>query len=108
MDRLLVKATRQHTRDHNSHLVLRAIYDAGEISRADLARLTHLTRTTVSAVVSDLIEQGLVEEVGQGAVAVGRTPKLLSVVDDSRQIIAVSVSGGELQGALVNLRGAVA
>ncbi len=80
---------------------------AGEISRAELARLTRLTRTTVSAVVSDLMEQGLVEEVGQGPAAVGRTPKLLSVVDDSRHMVAVSITNAELHGAVVNLRGAI-
>src|SRR5436190_975579 len=33
------KATQQQTKNHNSHLVLKAIYDQGKISRADLARL---------------------------------------------------------------------
>src|SRR6476659_3870184 len=107
MNNPLKKATRQHTKDHNSRLVLQTIYDSGQISRADLARLTHLTRTTISEVVSDLIEQGLVEEVGQGRSAVGRTPTLLRIVDDSRQIVAVSVSNAEIQGAIVNLRGVV-
>ena len=55
MHNLLKKATRQHTKDHNSRLVLQTIYDGGQISRADLSRLTHLTRTTVSEVVSELI-----------------------------------------------------
>jgi len=101
------KATRQHTRDHNIRLVLQTIYDSGEISRADLARLTHLTRTTVSDVVSGLIEQGLIEEVGQGPSGVGRTPTLLSVVEHSRYIVAIDVTATELQGAVVNLRGGI-
>ncbi|MBX0328026.1 ROK family transcriptional regulator [Oscillochloris sp. ZM17-4] len=105
MDHLLEKATRQHTKDHNSRLVLRTIYEYGEISRAALARLTQLTRTTVSDVVGDLIARGLVEEVGHGATGVGRTPMLLSVVDDSRLVVAVSVTNDEIHGALVNLRG---
>ena len=96
MHSLLKKATRQHTKDHNSRLVLQTIYDGGQMSRADLARLTHLTRTTVSEVVGELIEQGLVEEVGQGRSAVGRTPTLLSVVDDSRHVIAVNITNAEL------------
>src|SRR5688572_24904652 len=66
VDRLLEKATRQHTKDHNSQLVLRTIYDSNEISRAELARLTRLTRTTISEVVAHLIERGLVEEIGHG------------------------------------------
>ncbi|MBK9712200.1 MAG: ROK family transcriptional regulator [Kouleothrix sp.] len=104
---MLKKATRQHTKDHNSHLVLQTIYDTGEISRADLARLTRLTRTTVSDVVSGLIDQGLVGEVGQAPAGVGRTPTLLSILDDSRHIVAINITASELQGAIVNLRGGI-
>lgn len=106
-DLLLEKATRQHTKGHNSRLTLRTIYEYGEISRAGLARLTQLTRATVSEVVGELIAVGLVEEVGQGVVAVGRTPTLLSVVDDARQVAAISVTNDQVRGALVNLRGAL-
>ena len=49
------KATHQQTRAHNSALVLRALYDFGPISRADVARLSGLTRTTVGDVVDELI-----------------------------------------------------
>jgi len=107
VDHLLEKATRQHTKDHNSRLVLRAIYEYGEVSRAELARLTQLTRTTVSDVVGDLIARGLVEEVGHGASGVGRTPIMLSMVDDSRHVVAVNVTNDEVHGALVNLRGSL-
>jgi predicted NBD/HSP70 family sugar kinase len=103
----LEKATRQHTRDHNARLVLQTIYEAGEISRADLARRTHLTRTTISEVVGVLIEQALAEEVGQAPAGIGRTPTLLSVAADARQIIAVNITANELQGAVVNLRGEI-
>ncbi|HEU4324126.1 MAG TPA: ROK family transcriptional regulator [Roseiflexaceae bacterium] len=107
MDRLSAKATRQHLRDHNSRLVLRTIYDHGQISRADLARRTELTRATVSAVVGALIDEGLVEEIGSGPAAVGRTPILLSVAADARRLICVNLTGTELDGAVLNLRGAV-
>ncbi|HEY0603935.1 MAG TPA: ROK family transcriptional regulator [Herpetosiphonaceae bacterium] len=107
MEALLQKATRQHTKTHNSRLVLRTIYDYGTISRADVARLTHLTRATISEVVADLIRQGLVEEVGHGPVSVGRTPTLLSVVADSRQLIGIDIANGKLHAAIVNLRGQI-
>jgi N-acetylglucosamine repressor len=103
----LEKATHQHTKDHNSRLVLRAIYDAGTMSRAGLARLTGLTRTTVSEVVANLMAHELIEEVGQGPTGVGRTPTLLSVVEDGRHIVAVTIRSDEIHGALVNLRGVI-
>ena len=58
------KATRQHTKDHNSRLVLKTIFDGREFSRADVARLTGLTRPTVSAIVTELLESDLVVELG--------------------------------------------
>src|SRR5947209_7758 len=42
------KATQQQTKAYNSRLVLKTVYDNGLISRADVARATHLTRTSVS------------------------------------------------------------
>ena len=41
---LPTKATHQQTRVHNERLVVRTLYDLGPISRAEVARLTGLTR----------------------------------------------------------------
>jgi N-acetylglucosamine repressor len=101
------KATRQHTREHNEQLVLRAIYDHDGISRADIARLTQLTRTSVSDVVGQLIERGLVTEVGHGPSSGGRSPILLQVDANARQMICLSLETEELGGALVDMRGQV-
>jgi N-acetylglucosamine repressor len=107
VDRLLEKATRQHTKDHNNQLILRTIYDYDAISRAEVARLTRLTRTTVSDVVANLIERELVEEVGHGISSGGRQPIMLRVIDDSRHLIGISLMNGELSGATINLRGTI-
>jgi N-acetylglucosamine repressor len=101
------KATREQTKAYNSQLVLRTIYDRGQVSRAEVSRLTHLTRTTVSDVVAELQEQGLVEEVGYGPSAGGKLPILLSVVDDARHLIGLDLADSEFRGAVVNLRGKV-
>lgn len=103
----LQKATRQHTKTHNSRLVLQTIYEHGTLSRADLARMTALTRATVSEVTADLIRRGLVGEVGQGPTSIGRTPTLLSVLPDSHQVVGIDIAESELRGALVNLHGEI-
>jgi N-acetylglucosamine repressor len=105
MEHVLAKATHQQTRDHNTQLVFRAIYDNGRLSRADLARRTQLTRTTVSTVVGELLERGLVEEIGAGAFSGGRLPILLRVVDDSRLILALRLDTAAITGATIGLRG---
>ena len=51
------KATHHQTRAFNQQLVLRALYDDSPLSRADLARLTGLTRTSVSDLVGGLIDE---------------------------------------------------
>jgi N-acetylglucosamine repressor len=101
------KASHSSTRTHNSRLVLKAIYDGGPISRADLSRATGLTAPTVSDVVSDLMEQGLVEEVGYGPSTGGKPPILLSVVDDSRHLIGLDLAREDFRGAVINLRGEI-
>ena len=99
------KATRQHTKQHNVRLVLKTIYDAGDVSRADLARMTGLTRATVSNIVAGLLEKGLVAETGYGPSLGGKPPILLSMAEDARQLICIDLGNEQFTGAVVNLRG---
>lgn len=102
---LPTKATHQRTREHNTKLVLRTLYELGQISRADIARQTHLTRTTVGDVVQQLLDTGMVEEVGRGASSGGKAPILLRLRSDARQVIGLDLGEATFTGALVNLRG---
>ena len=101
------KATHQQTKQHNRDLVLRTIFANESISRAEVARVTNLTRTTVSDVVSGLLEEGLVEEVGRGESIGGKSPILLSVVANSRYLIGLNLGQDKFIGAIVNLRGEI-
>jgi glucokinase-like ROK family protein len=101
----LQKATNQQTRLINEQLVLRTIYDRNPISRADVARATGLTRTTVSDVVEQLLGAGLAEEIGLGRSTGGKAPILLRVPDEARHLLGIEVGDTHLTGAIVNLRG---
>jgi len=101
------KATHQQTKQHNRDLVLQTIFANDSISRAEVARVTHLTRTTVSEVVNGLLTEGLVEEVGRGESIGGKTPILLSIVADSRYLIGLNLAQDKFIGAVVNLRGEI-
>ena len=103
----LQKATNQQTRLINQQLVLRTIYDRNPISRADVARATGLTRTTVSDVVEQLLGAGLAEEIGLGRSTGGKAPILLQVPDEARHLVGIEVGDTHLSGAIVNLRGEV-
>jgi N-acetylglucosamine repressor len=101
------KATHQQTKEHNRDLILRTIYNNQSISRADIARSTHLTRTTVSDLVGHLLSEGLVKEVGFGVSIGGKSPILLSIVPDSRYMIGLTLGQEKFVGAIVNLRGEI-
>jgi N-acetylglucosamine repressor len=101
------KATHQQTRAHNQGLVLRALYDHGPISRAEVARLTGLTRTTVSELVSEIITEGLAREVGRGPSSGGKAPILVEVNGDARHVIGLDLGERAFSGAIVNLHGEI-
>ncbi len=101
------KATREQSKAHNRDLVLKTIFDTATISRAEIARLTQLTRTTVSNIVSSLLNEGLVEEVGLGESLGGKAPVLLSLIADSRYLIGINLEQDKFVGAIINLRGEI-
>ncbi|HUF04918.1 MAG TPA: ROK family transcriptional regulator [Aridibacter sp.] len=65
-------------RDINRQIVLNYIREEGPISRADIARVTALQRSTVSLIVDELAELGLVQEI-YGESSGGRPPRLLTL-----------------------------
>lgn len=101
------KALPVHGRAHNRSLVLQRLIDAGPVSRADLARSTGLTRVTVSDLVADLIEQGLIEELGtRTETRIGKPATLVGLRGTSRHIISLDLSDDTfLLGAVVDLHG---
>ena len=101
------KATHAQTRAHNAGLVLRAVYDLGPISRAEIARLTGLTRTSVGELVGELEQDGLAREVGRGPSTGGKQPTLVSLVDDARNVVTLDLGERTFTAAILDLRGEV-
>ncbi len=93
------KATHQLSKQHNRDLVLRTIFSRDSISRAEVARVTNLTRTTDSDVVNILLSDRLVQEVGRGESVGGKSPVLLRVVADSRYMIGLDLTQDKFIGA---------
>lgn len=107
--RATTKALPEDGRRHNRSLVLQWLFRNGPTSRADLSRATHLTRVTISDLIADLLDGGLVEEVGRRAEpSVGKPATLVDIVPDGRHIVCLDLSDDErFTGALVNLAGKV-
>lgn len=103
------KAVSQDNRVHNRALVLRTLYQAGPMSRSDLARASKLTRPTVSALVGELLDEHLITDVGiRTEHRIGKPATMLQLDDDAMHIVAVDLSSAEhITGAVLNLRGEI-
>jgi predicted NBD/HSP70 family sugar kinase/biotin operon repressor len=83
-------------RESNRDKVIRALQLLGVASRADIARSTGLSRSTVSSIVADLQHGGLVvdrENGGREAAGSGRPPALIGL--DASAGLAVGIDFGK-------------
>ena len=79
-------------RDINRQIILNYVREEGPISRADIAKITALQRSTVSLIVEGLLTTGLIEEV-YGESSGGRPPQLLSL--KTSHAVAIGVDLGK-------------
>ncbi len=96
-----------HMRARNTSLILNLIWKERTISRAEISRRTGLSRSTVSAIVNQLLETGLVNEFGIGDSSGGRRPIILSFVDDAFGLVGVDLGATHVGVLVTNLRGEV-
>jgi predicted NBD/HSP70 family sugar kinase len=91
-------------RERNRVLVLDALRSHGRTSRAELARVTALSRTTVSGLVNDLIERGLIVEHGAASGSQpGRPGVLLSLNSAAGTALAFDFGHTHLRVAIADL-----
>jgi glucokinase len=93
----------------NGALLLGIIRDQGPVSRAELARLSGLTKPTVSSQVADLMARGVVREEGAGAPDErgGKPPKLLRFHAGAGLLAAAEINSTLLRVWLADLDGKV-
>lgn len=90
-----------------SETVLQLIWLQRQLSRAEIARRTGLSRSTVSDIVSDLLLTGLVAEVGDGPSRGGRRPIMLAFQYDAYAILGIDMGASHVSVAVTDLRGRV-
>src|ERR687893_2664308 len=108
IDLTKAQAARSSTiRDINRQFVLNYIRDREPISRAEIARSTELQRSTVSTIVEELKDEGLIEEIGAGASTGGRRPTLLRLRAAGATAIGVDITPSSTTVATSDLAGRV-
>lgn len=96
-----------HMRTMNSSILLKMIWQKQDISRATISRITGMSRSTVSAIVAELMDRGLVSELGIGHSSGGRRPVMLSLNADAYSILGVDIGANHISSVLINLKGQV-
>jgi predicted NBD/HSP70 family sugar kinase len=94
-------------REVNRSVVLDLIKQASPISRAAIAKATTLAKPTVSAIVDDLVHDGLVREIGMGpTTGGGRPPILLDFNARSQFVVGVHIGVRRTTVVVADARGA--
>ncbi len=91
--------------DELARTVLNLVWRRRELSRAEIARITGRSRSTISEVVGRLLGTGLVAELGPGESRGGRRPIMVGFQDRAGVILGVDVGATHSAVILTDLRG---
>lgn len=98
----------QHVvKKNNKALVLSLIIEKETISRADIANVTGLNKTTVSSLVTELLEDELIYESGPGISSGGRRPVILHFNRNTGYAIGVDIGVNYVLAVLTDLKGKI-
>jgi glucokinase len=92
-------------RHTNALSILALLRECGSCSRADLVRASGLSAPTVTNVVKDLLDENLVEPIGEGESSGGRPPDMLRFKAERGCILAVEISAEKISFLLADLNG---
>ena len=100
-----------NVKERNRALALRLISTGQSVSRANLARSMHLTKTTLGNIVSDLIANDIIREYthssSEADSSLGRKPIILDLSPNSPLIAGMLIKRGLLSVILADLKGRI-
>jgi predicted NBD/HSP70 family sugar kinase len=91
----------------NELLLLDQIRQVGSCSRADLARLSGLSKPTVSLALANVERSGLVRAAGQRTGVPGRSAVLYEITPDAGYVLGLDIGHEYLRGAIADLTGEI-
>ncbi|NVK34234.1 MAG: ROK family transcriptional regulator [Rhodobacteraceae bacterium] len=103
------KSDRDQIRRRNRKVILQALRRCGPQARIDLGQATALSPATVTAITSDLLDEGLIEGIDSEDTGVnltrGRPRSLLQLCSNAAFVITVRISVNSIALALANFAG---
>jgi predicted NBD/HSP70 family sugar kinase len=91
----------------NEQLLLEHIRSLGRCSRAELARVSGLSKPTVSLALANVERSGLVREAGQRTGVPGRSAVLYEIRPEAGYVLGLDIGHQYLRGAVADLTGEV-
>lgn len=91
----------------NRSLILNTIRTHGEVSRAEIAKITKLTPPTVTNIVAELLDNQLVLETELGASTGGRRPIMLTINEEAYHIVGIDIGIHHLRAVVTNLNAVI-
>ena len=103
----IISANSQVVRNINRRNILHCIRERQPISRAEIARMSRLNKTTVSSIVSSLMKENLLTETVQRNLRIGRNPIGLQLKTGSNFFGAIAVDSATTRVAVVDVDGSI-
>ncbi|MBA4602033.1 ROK family transcriptional regulator [Thermoactinomyces mirandus] len=91
----------------NKSIVFNTIKKKGPLSRAQVSKKTGLNKATVSTMVSELINEAFIHEIGAGKSSGGRKPVMLYFNHRAGYAVGIDVGVNYILGVLTDLSGNV-
>lgn len=99
------QGTNIEVKRNNRNRVFRFIRRSGTVSNPDIAYETKMSLPTVTQITKELIEKGLVAEMGELQSTGGRRAKALSVAADVKQAVGLDITRNHISLVLTDLTG---
>lgn len=99
----MVALDQSNIKINNRKRIIRLLSKERELTKLDIARSLDISVPTVTTIVGELIEEGLVEEAGMAGSTGGRKPVIIRFLPDSRCSIGVDLGTDFVRAILTNL-----
>lgn len=100
-------ANKSLIKDINTTAILQLVRERGPISRAEIAKVTKLNPATVSNNIVNLMELGIVREIGIGSSSGGRKPMMIQLNQDAYYVIGVDMGTTDVSTGITDLEGRI-
>ena len=94
-------------KNYNKKRIINLLYQKNEVTRQDISRILGLSLPTVTQILKELCEIGLVKEAGTLASSGGRKPTLNAIQYDAKISVGIEITHNSIRLVLIDLSGKV-